>query len=353
MQINTKTKPFQIGLNILLLGAGIFLLYLAFRNQNFAEIRKAIQNSNLWMLIPVLAASIVGLVFRALRWKILLKPLGYSPSFLNAFSSLMVGYAVNYAIPRVGEISRCVALGKKEKAPATALFGTVMAERLTDLLMLGVILGLTFFVNYDSIQAFFADNIFGPIAFVIKDKFFRNEKMAAITLGALALIGYLIYYFLKKSTNSSASNATDIDKMVDETWTGLTAFAKINNWSLFVAYTLLIWAMNFLTSYLWLLSFTETASFPLAAGITIYTISTVARSVPIQGGAMGAYHYLVTAGLAIFGVGAVVGNAYAILNHGSQMVLQLSLGALCGLYLLFSKNKESEIAVVEAESQEL
>ncbi len=344
MQINTKTKPFQIGVNILLLVLGIFLLYLAFRNQNFAEIWIAIQNANLWMIVPVLIASIIGLVFRALRWQILLKPLGYSPSFMNAFSALMVGYAVNYAVPRVGEITRCVALGKKEKAPATSLFGTVMAERLTDLLVLVLILALTFFVNYDSIQTFFSDNIFGPIAHVIQDKFFKNEKMTAITLGVLALIAYLIYYFLNKSSKNEASNASDIDKMVDETWTGLTAFTQINNWTLFIVYTIIIWGMNFLTSYLWLLSFSETANFPIAAGITIYTISTVARSVPIQGGAMGAYHYLVTAGLAIFGIGAVVGNAYAILNHGSQMVLQLSLGAICGLYLLFSKNKEEEIS---------
>lgn len=348
MQINTKTKPFQIGINILLLGAGVFLLYLAFRNQNFAEILLAIQNANLWMIVPVLLASIIGLVVRALRWKIILKPLGYNPSFINTFSSLMVGYAVNYAIPRVGEISRCVALGKKEKAPATALFGTVMAERLADLVMLGLILSLTFFVNYDSIHGFFADNIFGPIINVVKEKFFRNQKMTIITLSVLAVIlGIAFYYLNKASKQKPDESASDIDKMVDETWTGLTAFTQIQNWPLFLGYTLLIWGMNFLTSYFWLLSFNETASFPIAAGITIYAISTVARSVPIQGGAMGAYHYLVTAGLAIFGVGAVVGNAYAILNHGSQMVLQLSLGAIFGLYLLFSKNKEEEAEILD------
>ncbi|MFN0048170.1 MAG: lysylphosphatidylglycerol synthase transmembrane domain-containing protein [Cytophagales bacterium] len=351
MQINTKTKPFQIGIHILLLAAGIFLLYLAFRKQNFAEIWQAIQNANLWMLIPVLVASIVGLAVRALRWQIILKPLGFSPNFINTFSSMMVGYAVNYAIPRVGEITRCVTLGKKEKAPATSLFGTVMAERLADLVMLGIVLGLTFVVNYDSIHAFFADNIFGPIINLIRDKFFRSQQMTIITLSVVALIlGIAFYYLNKASKQNQNETASDIDKMVDETWTGLTAFTKIQNWSLFTIYTLIIWGMNFLTSYFWLLSFNETANFPISAGITIYAISTVARSVPIQGGAMGAYHYLVTAGLAIFGIGAVVGNAYAILNHGSQMVLQLVLGAICGLYLLFSKNKDTEVAIVEVKN---
>lgn len=342
MQINTKSKPFQIGINILLFGAGVFLLYLAFRKQNINEIFNAIANANLWMVIPVLVASVAGLAFRALRWKLIMEPLDIKPSFVNSFSSMMVGYAVNYAVPRVGEISRCVALGKKENKPATSLFGTVMAERLADLAMLGIVISLTFFVNFDSIQYFFAENIFGPIGTFFKEKFFKNEIMTAITLTGLALIGYLLFSYLKKNTQQTDEKLSDLDKMVDETWNGLTAFIQMKKWGLFIVYTLIIWVANFFTSYLWLLSFEETKTFPLAAGITIYAISTVARSVPIQGGAMGAYHYLVTQGLATFGVGAVVGNAYAIVNHGSQMVLQLSLGAVCGLYLLLTKNKVAE-----------
>lgn len=348
MQINTKSKAFQITINILLAIAGVVLLYVAFNKQDLNEIWQTIKNSNLVIIYPVLAASLTGLVFRALRWQLLVQPLGKKVGIGNAFASLMIGYSVNYAVPRVGEITRSVILGNREKLPPTSLFGTVMAERLADLVMLGLVITATFIFNYTSIQVFFTDNIFGPVVELVHEKLFKNEKMTAITLVVLGLIVYAIYSFFKKADAKSAESYTNLDKMVDETWTGLATFTKINNYLLFLIYTLIIWIANFLTSYLWLLSFVETENFPMAAGFTIYTISTIARSVPIQGGAMGAYHYLVTQGLLLFGVNATVGNAYAILNHGSQMILQLSLGAMCGLALMLLKPLDKHSQPIES-----
>lgn len=332
MQINYKSKPIQILLNVLFFISGIFFLYLAFRNQNWNEILDAIENAKLWIVFPIFLINFLGASLRTVRWQILIKPIEGNVKFVNAFSSLMFGYLVNYAVPRLGELVRCISLTKKEKKSTPVLFGTVMAERMADLVLLLLTLLVTFFANYDTVSTFFGDNIFGPIFNLVKEKLFKNEKMTAITLIGAGILIYLLYSFLKKSTKEKASE-DKLDKMVDDTWTGLMAIAKVENKLVFVLLSLGIWGCYFLTSYLWLFAFDATSNFGIGVGITIFAISTIARSVPIQGGAMGAYHYLVTQGLLLFGVSSVVGNAYAILNHGSSTVFQLIVGVISSVLL--------------------
>ena len=108
--------------------------------------------------------AMVAFASRAHRWNMLIHPLGYKPRFSSAFNSLMVGYLANLALPRLGEVSRSVALNRAEKIPLDAIIGTVIAERAMDVLMLFVCILIALIVEFDRIYSFLYDNLIHPIS---------------------------------------------------------------------------------------------------------------------------------------------------------------------------------------------
>ncbi|MDP3003809.1 MAG: lysylphosphatidylglycerol synthase transmembrane domain-containing protein, partial [Bacteroidales bacterium] len=125
---------------IAFLAVGIVLLWFAFSNVDFTRLAADLKEADYsWLLLSVLF-GLFAFVSRARRWVLLVNPLGFKPSLRNSFYALMTGYLANLALPRIGEITRCVALGKKEKIPVDQLFGTVVVERTIDFLSLLLIM---------------------------------------------------------------------------------------------------------------------------------------------------------------------------------------------------------------------
>jgi uncharacterized protein (TIRG00374 family) len=116
--------------------AGIFLLWLAFRNVEYKKLIEGLKEAHYSWVFLSLVFAFLAYLSRARRWILLIRPLGYKPSLLNTFHSVITGYLANLALPRIGEITRCVALGKKEKVPVDQLIGTVVVERAIDLFSL-------------------------------------------------------------------------------------------------------------------------------------------------------------------------------------------------------------------------
>ncbi len=122
------------------LALGVLLLYFAFRGIALDELGATLREANFaWIGLSLLFAFL-SFFSRARRWVLLIEPLGFKPSFKNTYNSLMVGYLSNFALPRLGEVTRCVTLGKREKIPVESLIGTVIIERVIDLLMLLLIM---------------------------------------------------------------------------------------------------------------------------------------------------------------------------------------------------------------------
>ena len=133
------------------LGIGILLIWLALRNKSEQEINDiitAIKKANYFFLFASVVISGLSHYFRSLRWKILLSPLGHKPTTANTFFSVMVGYLANFALPRLGEVTRCALLNKYEKVPFTEGFGTVVAERALDMVCLIIIFFITLAVEF-------------------------------------------------------------------------------------------------------------------------------------------------------------------------------------------------------------
>src|SRR5215203_1233215 len=157
-----KKKIVTIIKYVILLSAGA-LLFFAFRGMELKQIIHQILNANMaWVGISGLISTI-AFVIRAHRWNLLIEPMGYSPSLKNTTYSVLVGYFANLALPRLGEVSRCGALSKAESIPFNKLLGTVIVERIIDVLSLLVCIFLAAVIEYKRLGNFFSEKVFDPL----------------------------------------------------------------------------------------------------------------------------------------------------------------------------------------------
>lgn len=342
VQSKPKNKTLQALRNILFLAIGIGIIYMIVSKQNFEEIWTALKQANLWWCLHVFVCSLIGSVFRTLRWKLILEPMGYNPSFANLFNPLMFGYMVNLGVPRLGEFTRCISLKKKEDIPVSSSFGTVMVERLVDMIFLVITTAIAFYLEYDRISTFFKENIFKPLWGIVQKNILDKPIVLAIIVG---LIGYFFYWIYKNSGDGNPNSSepeTKLDTMTNEVWAGLMSVFKIKKVPQFAFYSVMIWLMYCLNSIFWLYAFKETAVLGIGVGFVMFVVGTMGRSVPIQGGGMGAYHYLVSEALLLFGIANPIGFAYAILNHGSSVIYNIIMGIYAWIALLITKDKSEE-----------
>src|SRR5215471_6716132 len=158
-----KRKIFAVLKYLILLIVAGTLLYFAFRGISIKDVLKEVLKAKLsWVLLSILA-SVIAAFSRAIRWQILLEPLGYTPGLMNTSYSLMVGYFANLAFPRLGEVTRCAAMNRSEKIPFNVLLGTVIVERAVDVLTLLLLLFITAVLEFKRLGNFLNENITQPI----------------------------------------------------------------------------------------------------------------------------------------------------------------------------------------------
>src|ERR1700720_2504988 len=137
----------------------VFFVWLSVRgldHEKWEQLKKAMDRAHYWLLVPVFSLLLIAHWLRALRWRQLMEPMGYSPSRLNAFFAVMIGYFVNLGAPRLGEVVKCTILARYEKVPAQKLVGTIVAERAFDVICLLIVFGLTFLTQFDVIHSMMA-----------------------------------------------------------------------------------------------------------------------------------------------------------------------------------------------------
>jgi len=331
--INTLSYVFFLGL-------GAYLLYYTFRNLELPKVLEAFGRANFWWFIPILIATISCHLLRAFRWQLLLKSIDHPISLGRAFQTMMAGYFVSYGIPRLGEVTRCMALQKDENIPFTISFGTVIVERLADLIFIIAITAVTFFIDYGMISTFFSENIFQPLLGLIFSPKAENSNRKFYILGGLAVLA-VIYYILKPKIEKSGY-VEKADQFSNDFLAGLQSVAKMNQKGLFVILSVAIWILYFLMTYFWFFALEATSGLGVKAGLAMLVIGTVGRSVPIQGGGMGAYHYLITKGLLLFGVSELYGSTLAIIIHGAQTLFTIGVGGVSFLFILLARKNKQE-----------
>src|SRR5215471_9506808 len=144
------------------MGLGVFLLWWSLRKltaEQWQQTKNAIANANFWIIVPVVIALLLSHYSRALRWKILMEPLGYNTRISNTYMAVLIGYFANLAVPRLGEVLKCTVLARYEKVPADKLVGTIVAERAFDVLCLGLVILTTFFTQADLIGGYLNETL--------------------------------------------------------------------------------------------------------------------------------------------------------------------------------------------------
>jgi uncharacterized protein (TIRG00374 family) len=317
---------------------GILLLWFAFRTVNFTKLWVELKEADYsWLLLSVLF-GLFAFLSRARRWVLLVNALGFKPSTKNAFYSMMTGYLANVALPRVGEITRCVALGKKEKIPVDQLIGTVVVERTIDFLSLLTIMIILIFTSGDQIGLFLKESILQPIQQKVFS-IFGNTWILWIILFSFGIITLILMIRYKKRLRKIRffSKIFDLARGIIN---GLKTITNLKRKWEFIFHTVFIWVNYALMTWVVVFSLPSTSQLTFSDSIFILVIGGLAMSAPVQSG-LGAFHYIVSRGLLVVnGIPLEDGLAYALLTHESQLILVAIIGTI-SFFIIFRKEKTS------------
>lgn len=281
-------------------------------------LRATWQSANKSMLILMAVIAMISHLIRAERWKLMMVPTGYKTKLSYSFFSLMVGYLVNLVIPRGGEVSRCYNLYKIDKTPVEISFGTVVVERIVDLLCLIILIAIAFIVESKKLFAFI--DTLPVLQGGLESKFKVFLILSIIVIGVIAVL----YFIVKRNEK--------IRSFLVRAWrgfrSGLLSVFRLEKKGLFLFYSLLIWVLYFLTSYVIILAFPDLDHLGPAAVLSLFAIGAIAMTVPLPGGT-GSYHVLVPQGLIfLYNIGRPEAVAFTFIFHGWQTGIMIVGGAI-------------------------
>ncbi|MCB9231708.1 MAG: flippase-like domain-containing protein [Bacteroidia bacterium] len=320
----------------LLLGVG--LLWLATRGQSLAEIRQTFTGADYWWVSLGMLIAILSHLFRALRWQMLLEAAGHSSKLANLFASVMVGYLVNLALPRAGELTRASLTARSERIPVSTSLGTIFTDRVFDLLFLGAMVLGVFLLELDQIMKIVERAFSQPVdPGATATASFPWKWVAA---GVMALGGILFLVFRKQLMRIGL--VQKVVKFLGELWLAVISVRKMKRGWLFLIYSLGIWVCYVFMTYVCFFALEETSGFGFYFALISFTLGGIGMVFPSPGG-IGSYHYAFSlafwaywAQLGMSGEEAAqnLGTSLAFVIHTSQMVMMIVVGFLCYLYLL-------------------
>ena len=303
------------------------LLYWAFSSSHlqWEDIYQTLLQADYRWVSLAIFISLFSHLLRALRWQQLLGALHYQPGITRTLSAVMIGYFANFIVPRMGEVSRCGSLTKTAGIPFEKSFGTVITERVVDLLCLLILVGLVFFVGWEPIQ----QNLFPTI---------KLPSLPIWITFACLVTGILIVLWRKRAQVlefwERFASSSKIGKILDGWISGIISIKEVNSPVLFVLYTMGIWIAYFANTYILLLAFPASMSLGLGAGLIVLVMGTFGMATPTQGG-IGAYHKLVAAALVFYNIPLKEATVLATFFHGTQMAAILFFGGLSFILTLF------------------
>ena len=266
-------------------------------SKKWSLLKDALDRANYWLLIPVLGLLLFSHWLRAMRWRQLIQPMGYNPSPMNCFLGVMIGYFVNLGAPRVGEVIKCTVLARYEKVAADKLVGTIVAERAFDVVCLLVVFGLTLFFQYDVIHSLTAGKT---------DALFRNAsgQTSWLKIGALITVAAILFLFARwvAYRYRHIGIIDKLRKVVLNIWHGLISVRGVRNKPLFFVYTIGIWCMYLLSTWVGFFAISATSHLTIIDALSVLAMGSIAMIV--SPGGIGAYPLLIQQTVAFYGVAA-------------------------------------------------
>lgn len=332
---------------LLPLALTILLVSYMFRKVNFADMLRIVTHGvDYWWILAAMGLSVLSHVVRALRWRIQLRSLGITPPLMAIVCSIFGTYALNLVFPRLGEIWRCTYIAGRERKPFTEVVGSMVADRLSDTVMVLMLTLLAFVVAAPAIEAFLVKY---PIGQGLVDLFKDYRTWIVLVAGVLLIWG--IFHF-----GRNAAPVAKTRKWIGEMWHGFASVGSMRGKWAFIGYTFAIWGCYFVQLYVAFFAFPFTRelctrpelAFGLVPCLVAFVLSSIGMAVPSNGG-LGPWNIAVMFGLAVYGISDAEGTAFSMLQWSGQTVMLIILGIYTMIYISLDKRKTPGKPLEEAE----
>ncbi|MFN3968932.1 YbhN family protein [Flavobacterium sp.] len=308
--------PLFIGIGI------IYYQYTTLKPDEIDKIKRSFQKANYSFIVLSLMIACVGYWSRAYRWKFALNHLGYQTKFHNNFFTVCVSYLVNLTVPRSGEISRAALLKKYENVPFDKAFGTIVAERIVDLLIFLLFVLIGFISQFDAIYQFLLSKN-------VSLQYLIYYGIAAVAMGVIFLLIWIyaewpIILKLKEKLSGLIEGMTTVLKMKDK-------------WK-YIFHSFFIWISYLSMFYVAIFALPETAEISFDIIIMGFIFGSLA--VGFSNGGLGAYPFSIALIFSLYGISNDIGIAFGWLVWTSQTILAILLGLISYVLLpVFNRNK--------------
>ncbi|MCF8275155.1 MAG: flippase-like domain-containing protein [Flavobacteriales bacterium] len=323
-----KEKVVNVLKVIVPLSIGVYVIWYQFTQLSQEQIDQIVDsfaNANYFWVGLSVTFGILSHFSRAYRWKYTMEPLGYKTKFLNNFFGVMIGYVANIVLPRFGEVWRCVMVARYEKVSFEKLFGTVVAERVADMIVLLIIVATVVVLQLSRLQDALSD---------LMAEFMKTNSISelVIKLAVLAICGIVAsvigWRIISKSENTYISK---IRALILGLFEGVMSIAKMEKKWPFVAHTIFIWLMYLAMYYMPFLALPETSGGSISAVLASFVMASFSI-VLVQGG-IGVYPVAVAQTLALYGIGYEAGFAMGWIIWVAQTIMIVSFGVASLIFM--------------------
>lgn len=317
-----KKKILNILKYLAFLGLGVFLVWWSLHQippDKWKDFRAAFSTARYWLIVPVFFILSLSHFLRALRWKMLMLPMGYNPSLINTFFAVMIGYLANLAVPRLGEVLKCTILAKYENIPAEKLVGTIVAERAFDLLSLIVVFLIAFAIQFEQI---------GHYGILLLKKLFTGKSGAfdirkfAIIIAIIFAVAFVAKFLFKRFSDIRLIRA--IRNIFKGVWQGIISIKDLRQKWAFIFASLGIWAMYILGTWIGFNGTLGTSGLPLEVAISALAFGSIGMI--ITPGGIGTYAVFLAKVLEKNGVPFYIGFANGTLQWFAQFLIIIFIG---------------------------
>ena len=260
----------------------------------------------------------------------MIEPIGHKPRFVNTFMAVMIGYLMNMAFPRMGEISRCGVLARYEKISFTKLFGTVVAERLIDVISLLILLAIVIFSQFGQM-----------LSFLQRNPEIQSKLTSLLTSPFLIIVvvGIIVLIYLFRNTFKQTTIFKKVVGILRNFKEGFISIRSIKRKGWFWLHSAFIWFCYYLMLYSIFFAFDFTSDLNPIAGLTTFVFASFGMVAPVQGG-IGAWHFMAIEGLTLYGVAYENSVIFAFVAHTSMTVMIIAIGLISMLILPFINRRE-------------
>lgn len=313
---------------------GAILFFLVYKDFDFVQLFKGLKDLNYWWFLLMFAIGLLSHVSRTMRWQMLLESNGEKTRFLNTFLAVMNGYFANIAVPRLGEVTRCAVVSKYDKINFSKVLGTMVTERIIDIIMLLIITTLAIVLQSSEIGQFLENNPdFGKkLEFLISPPF----------IIVILLIGIISVIFIIRIAKGKYNHIKFLKKLSDfikNFWIGIISLKDVKRPLTFILHTIFIWIMYFLMMYVCFFAFDGFESLTIVSALMLFVAGSFGMVAPAPNG-IGAYHFMIIQALMIYGISQNDAASFAFIVHTLQTAALIIMGVFSFIFIpIINKNR--------------